>query len=170
MIESRSSNERFRELALLQEIEADPDVSQARLAEELGVAIGTVNWHLKRLVDKGFVKVKRIQRRKLRYIITPEGLGLRAKLTLAYVRQSFSLFREVRQQVRDLLAGLQEEGIHAVRLQGNGDIAEVCRLTCLEQQVDLTDAPHTPALVVDGLDVRIEFNHAYTKKRAENDE
>lgn len=163
MIELRSSNERFRELALLQEIEADPDVSQAKLAEELGVAIGTVNWHLKRLVDKGFVKVKRIRRRKLRYIITPEGLALRAKLTLAYVRQSFSLFREVRQEVCDLLNGLKEEGIQAVRLEGEGDIAEVCRLTCLEQRVNLTDAPHTPAIVVDGLDVRIEFNHVNKK-------
>ena len=144
-------------MALLQEIEADPEVSQAKLAEELGVAIGTVNWHLKRLVEKGFVKVKRIQRRKLRYIITPDGIALRAKLTLAYIQQSFSLFREVRETVRPLLRSLQEQGIHAVRLEGDGDIAEVCRLTCLEQRISLTDSPEAPALVVDGLQVRLDF-------------
>jgi len=159
MIESETSNGRFRDLALLQEIEANPDVSQARLAEELGVAIGTVNWHLKRLVEKGFVKVKRIRRRKLRYIITPDGLALRAGLTLAYVQQSFSLFREVREKVRELLRGLQETGFQSVRLDGEGDIAEVCRLTCLEQHIALTDDPQVPALVVDGLQVRIEFKH-----------
>ena len=43
-------DDEFRDLALLQEVEADPDVSQAKLAEDLGVAIGTVNWHLKRLI------------------------------------------------------------------------------------------------------------------------
>ena len=164
MIESTTSNGHFRDLALLQEIEADPDVSQAKLAEELGVAIGTVNWHLKRLVDKGFVKVKRIRRRKLRYIITPEGLALRAKLTLAYVQQSFSLFRDVRQNVRDILQELQDQGIHSVRLERDGDIAEVCRLTCLEQHISLTDVPQAPALVVDGLEVRIDFNEANKTK------
>ena len=157
MMDTDTSNGHFRELALLQEIEADPDVSQAKLAEELGVAIGTVNWHLKRLVEKGFVKVKRIRRRKLRYIITPEGIALRAKLTLAYIQQSFSLFREVREEVRHLLRDLQVLGISAVRIEGDGDIAEVCRLTCLEQHIRLTDSPSAPALVVDGLKVRLDI-------------
>lgn len=143
-------------MALLQEIEADPDVSQAKLAQELDVAIGTVNWHIKRLVEKGFVKVKRIRRRKLRYIITPEGIALRAKLTLAYIQQSFSLFREVRQDVRCLLQGLQAQGISAVRLEGDGDIAEVCRLTCLEEHIRLTQASSAPTLRVDGLQVRLD--------------
>ena len=60
-----------RELTLLEEIERDPDTNQATLAAKLGVAVGTVNWHLKRLIEKGYVKVKRAERRKLRYIITP---------------------------------------------------------------------------------------------------
>ena len=71
-----------RELDLLTRIEENPDISQANLASELGVAVGTVNWYLKRLVSKGYVKVKRAQRKKLRYIITPEGIALRARLTV----------------------------------------------------------------------------------------
>jgi DNA-binding MarR family transcriptional regulator len=71
-----------RELSLLEHIEHDPDITQATLADQMGVAVGTVNWHLKRLVAKGYVKVKRAQRRKLRYIITPEGIALRAHLTV----------------------------------------------------------------------------------------
>ena len=68
-----SSPDPNRELILLEQIEQDPDVTQATLATKLGVAVGTVNWHLKRLVAKGYVKVKRAQRKKLRYIITPDG-------------------------------------------------------------------------------------------------
>jgi DNA-binding MarR family transcriptional regulator len=147
----------FRDLALLQHIEADPDISQAKLAEKLGVAIGTVNWYLKRMLDKGLIKVKRAQRRKLRYIITPEGLNLRAKLTLDYIQQSFNLFREMRQKVRALLDDLQLHGENAVRLVGDGDIAEVCRLTCLEKHFFLTENLDAPTLVIDGLDIRLEF-------------
>jgi len=98
MINVNFKDEEFCDLALLQKVQADPDVSQAKLAEDLGVAVGTVNWHLKRLVEKGYIKVKRARRRKLRYIITTDGLSLRARLTLAYVQQSFTLFRQVRYQ------------------------------------------------------------------------
>jgi DNA-binding MarR family transcriptional regulator len=71
-----------RDLVILDHIEQDPDASQANLAAQLGVAVGTINWHIKRLIDKGYVKVRRVERRKLRYIITPEGLALRARLTI----------------------------------------------------------------------------------------
>jgi len=158
MIELNQGNDEYRDLALLQAVEADPDISQAKLAEDLDVAIGTVNWHLKRLIEKGFIKVKRARRRKLRYIITPEGISLRAKLTLAYIRDSFKLFRRVRQRVTKLLETLQEHDIHMVRLVGDGDIADVCRLTCMEKHFTFTEHPDTPVLVVEGLHVRLDFD------------
>ena len=74
--------EELHELGLLEEIAQDADTTQSTLAARLGVAVGTVNWYLKRLVAKGYVKVKRAERRKLRYILTPEGIALRAQLTL----------------------------------------------------------------------------------------
>ena len=158
MTDFEINDTQFRDLALLQEIEADPDISQAKLAEKLGVAIGTVNWYLKRMLNKGLIKVKRAQRRKLRYIITPEGLNLRAKLTIDYIQQSFNLFREVQHKVKTLLDDLRHQGENAVRLVGDGDIAEVCRLTCIEKQFTLTETMDAPALVIDGLDIRLELN------------
>ncbi len=155
MNELDHGNEEYRDLALLQGVEADPDISQAKLAEDLGVAIGTVNWHLKRLIEKGFIKVKRIRRRKLRYIITPEGIALRARLTVDYIQQSFRLFRRVRKRVASLLAQLQKQNINVVRIEGDGDVADVCRLTCMEQHFSLTEHPDAPALVVDGFKVKL---------------
>ena len=157
MMDLNQSDADFRDMELLRFIEADPDISQAKLAEDLGVAIGTVNWHLRRLIEKGFVKVKRARRRKLRYIITPDGIALRATLTLDYIRQSFRLFRQVRKRVMSLLAQLQKQGISVVRLEGDGDIADVCRLTCMEQHFALTEHPDAAALVVEDLKVRLDF-------------
>jgi DNA-binding MarR family transcriptional regulator len=137
-----------REMVLLEQIEYDPDVTQASLAAQLGVAVGTVNWHLKRLIAKGYVKVKRAQRRKLHYIITPEGIAFRARLTVNYVEQSLRLYRRVRQRVRDELVEVKRAGYNSVRINGDGDIADICRLTCLEQGVSITDAPDVPVLEV----------------------
>lgn len=127
--------EQQRDLNILEKIEQDPEMTQASLADQLGVAVGTVNWHLKRLVAKGYVKVRRAQRRKLRYIITPEGIALRARLTLDYINTSFQLYRLVRQRMLAVLKKLRARHIRQVRLDGEGDVAEVCRLTCIEQEI-----------------------------------
>lgn len=149
-----------RDLSLLEEIQQDPDTTQANLATRLGVAVGTVNWHLKRLIAKGYVKVKRAERRKLRYIITPEGLALRARLTVAYVEQSMSLYRHTRTQSQELLSRVKDRGYAQVRIVGKGDIADVCRLTSLEnglKVLETQDGAETPKLVVEGKDLKLEW-------------
>jgi DNA-binding MarR family transcriptional regulator len=162
-----------RELILLEHIEHDPDVTQATLAAQLGVAVGTVNWHLKRLVAKGYVKVKRAQRRKLRYIITPEGIAFRARLTVNYIETSMRLYRRVRERVRELLAEVKQAGYDRILIVtdgdiGEGDIVEICRLTCLEQSISIAEpgpdtydnpfVPKIPTLEVHGVRVFLRWD------------
>jgi DNA-binding MarR family transcriptional regulator len=147
------TTENTRELNLLESIEHDPDVTQASLATQLGVAVGTVNWHLKRLVSKGYVKVKRAERRKLRYIITPEGIALRARLTVDFVEQQFNLYRRVRQRVKEAVDQAHAEGVTRIRISGEGDVADICRLTCIERGLSIVDDPSAPTLEVRGLKV-----------------
>ena len=149
-----------RDLILLEQIADDPDINQATLAEMLDVAVGTVNWHIKRLVAKGYVKAKRAQRKKLRYIITPEGLALRAKLTVQYIENQMRLYRETRTRVKELLAEIKAEGHQQVSIRGDSEIADVCRLTCLEQGLEVVDREELPQLVVEGYAVSLVRDRA----------
>jgi DNA-binding MarR family transcriptional regulator len=152
------STEATRELALLEHIESDPDVTQASLATQLGVAVGTVNWHLKRLIAKGYVKIKRAERKKLRYIITPEGIALRAHLTVDYIEQQFLLYRNTRQKVREQLDQIKAAGFSEVSIRGEGDVADICRLSCLEQGITVTTDSKAPLLDVVGLKVQLNLD------------
>lgn len=152
--------ENTRELTLLEQIEHDPDVTQASLATQLGVAVGTVNWHLKRLVEKGYIKVKRAERKKLRYIITPEGLALRARLTVDYIERSFDLYRKTRQRVRAHLDEVKKAGYARIRLVGEGDVADICRLSCLEQGIEIVKDGSVPVLEVKGFKVILQWEAA----------
>ena len=153
-----TANEELRELTLLEKIENDPDVNQSVLATQLGVAVGTVNWHLKRLIAKGYVKVMRAERKKLRYIITPEGIALRARLAVDYVERSFSIYRRTRQRVREFLTEVQKAGYEKVRILGKGDVVDICRLTCLEQGIEVVTEKSAPALLVDGFKVTLQMD------------
>ena len=150
--------ENVRELTLLEQIERDPDVTQASLATQLGVAVGTVNWHIKRLVAKGYVKVKRAERKKLRYIITPEGIALRARLTVDYIERSFDLYRRTRQRVKTHLSEVKKAGYDRVRLIGEGDVADICRLSCLEQDIQIVPDGNFPKLEVKGFKVLLNMD------------
>jgi DNA-binding MarR family transcriptional regulator len=140
-------------LRILEHIEHDPEVTQAHLAAQLGVAVGSVNWYLKRLIAKGFVKVTQLQRRRLRYLITPQGIGEKARLTLSFMEVSLQVYRRIRSQSRALLAQVRTRGYQRVRVLGDGDVAEIIRLTCLEQEIGVaesdTGGPY-PAVVVSG--------------------
>lgn len=151
-----STNDELRELSLLEQIESDPDVNQSALATQLGVAVGTVNWHLKRLIAKGAVKVSRAERKKLRYIITPEGLALRARLAVDYVERSFSVYRRTRQRVKDHISKIRQAGHDRIRIVGSGDVADICKLTCLEQGIAVVSDKNAPALILDGYKIRLD--------------
>lgn len=102
-----------------------------------GVAVGSVNWYVKRLINKGYIKVTHLQRRKLHYFLTPSGLALKVKLTRSYMEVSLSVYRELRQAAQKILAGVRAVGYEAVRLEGDDEAAEILRLTCVEQGVKI---------------------------------
>lgn len=157
MTNTNSENE-HRDLELLNHITVDPDASQATLASQLGVAVGTINWHLKRLIEKGYVKVRRAERRKLKYIITPEGIALRAKLTLNYIQTSLGLYRLIRERSLKALQEVRRAGFNAIRIEGDGDVAEICRLTCLEQNFEINETSKAlPVIRIDEMKLMVSF-------------
>lgn len=144
------------DLTILEYIEKEPDTTQASLAKRLGVAVGTINWHLKRLIEKGYIKVKRAERKKLRYIITPEGISLRAKLLIDFIQSSMEVYRLVRGRSKKAIVDLQQEGWNQVRIEGDGEIAEILKLTCLEHGLLINNNGNYPKLKVIGLKIFTE--------------
>ncbi len=132
-------------LALLLVRHDPPPQREVDLAAQVGVAVGTVNWHLKRLAAKGLIKIKRIGRWRWQYLLTPQGIAQKAKLTAAYVKNSMSLYREVRQQALDCFSQVRAAGFERVGLDGEGELLEVCRLTALEQGIKVLPTPRADA-------------------------
>ena len=133
-----------RDLRILEALEHNPETTQANLATRLGVSVGSVNWYLKRLIRKGYVKATRMQRSRLKYFVTPEGLALKARLTSQYMEVSLRVYRELRQAARETLASVRERGYTAVRADGQNGAMEIFRLTCLEEGVSVEKSPSSP--------------------------
>lgn len=145
------------DLTILEHIEHSPDTTQATMAEKIGVAVGTVNWHLKRLITKGYIKVQRAERKKLKYIITPEGITLRARLLMDYIQSSMQLYRLVRDRSLEAIAAIKQDGYESARVEGAGEVAEILKLICMEQGIEVEDhRDQRVTLKVTGLKIFIE--------------
>ena len=144
-----------RDLRVLEQIEGNPDMTQVDLAARLDVAVGSVNWYLKRLINKGYVKVRQMRGRRLRYLITPQGIAEKARLTTSFMQVSMRLYRETRVAARQYLSEIRKAGYGEVHIEGDNDLTEVCYLTCLEQDVQVVDAPQlsVPTLRVEGMEL-----------------
>ena len=156
------------DLEILNHIEENPDTTQADLATQLGVAVGSVNWYIKRLINKGYIKVTQMQRRRLRYLLTPQGITQKTRLTRKFMQASLHWYRETRQTSKGFIEQVTAVGFDTVCIKGDGDLAEVVYLTCLEAGIMIHEEidPTYPIFRIDGFktlldwpeDVRTEDN------------
>ena len=93
-------------LAILKHIQINPEASQRELAQELGVSVGKVNYCLRALIDKGFVKAGNFKRNadKLSYLylLTPKGLEEKASLTANFLKRKIAEHEMITQEIAQL--------------------------------------------------------------------
>jgi EPS-associated MarR family transcriptional regulator len=94
---------RYRILKLL---EADPHASQRRIADELGISLGRVNYCLKALIDKGLVKVNNFRnnanKRTYLYLLTPQGIEEKTKVTVQFLQVKMAEYEAVKREIEEL--------------------------------------------------------------------
>ena len=89
---------------VLRKIKKVPESSQRELAEELGFSLGKLNYCLKSLQKKGFIKLKNFQKQPnkikyLKYVITPKGISERTKLTLNFMKRKMKEYDELKKEL-----------------------------------------------------------------------
>lgn len=110
MIESRLDEIRYRVFKVL---ETNPRISQRELADELGISLGKVNYCLKELIKKGFVKVTNFKnsqsKRAYLYYLTPTGADEKVRVTYRFLRAKIEEFEALKAEI-DQLAIMEEQG------------------------------------------------------------
>ena len=126
-----------RDLLLLNEVEQNSSVTQRSLATKLGVALGLANLYLKRLARKGYIKITTIPPHRIRYLLTPQGLAEKSRLTYQYMQYSLSHYRDMRARLREVLVRAVERGVKRVVIYGTGEFSEMAYLSLREMNLTL---------------------------------
>ena len=150
------------EYALLDEIAKDSMVTQANLSQRLGIAVGSVNWYIKRLISRGWVKVSHLDRTRLQYDLTPEGVTVFSERAMQYAKDSLQVYKLFRQKAKAVVSELRAQGITHVYLDGGDEIMDILRLTCLEADVSLDAAPGS--VILNNVDQEYQIIYPEMKK------
>ena len=93
-------------LRVLRALEANPELTQRQLAAELGVSLGGVNYALKALVERGFVKADNFRKSGNKvaylYVLTPKGVAEKASLAGAFLGQKLAEYEVLKQEIKAL--------------------------------------------------------------------
>ena len=125
-----------RDLLLLSEVERDAGVTQRSLSTKLGVALGLTNLYLKRLARKGCIKITTIPRNRIQYLLTPQGLAEKSRLTYLYMQHSLSYYRDMRARLKAMMSRLDGSHGQRVVIYGTTELAELAYLSLREMNID----------------------------------
>jgi EPS-associated MarR family transcriptional regulator len=93
----------FRVMRILQE---NPDLTQRELAEKLGVSVGGLNYCLKALMGKGWVKMQNFQvsKKKFKYVylLTPQGIAEKVALTTRFLERKMQEYKTLKAEIDSL--------------------------------------------------------------------
>ena len=94
---------------LLKSLEQDANLTQRQLSEELGISLGKVNYCLKSLIQRGFVKINNFKNsnHKLQYsyLLTPKGIEEKTKLTIEFLKVKTEEYEALKEEVERIKNG-----------------------------------------------------------------
>lgn len=100
-----ASNDETR-YPLLRALEQDPAVSQRALARALGISLGKVNYCLRALIARGWVKAGNFARSERKsayaYLLTPAGLAAKARITRRFLHQRLAEYKALQDEIETL--------------------------------------------------------------------
>jgi DNA-binding MarR family transcriptional regulator len=134
--------ESLREMRVLEEIEANPGLSQREAAERLGVAVGIVNSLIHALVRKGLVKVRGENNRTITYHLTKAGVLQKSRLAFEWTMNTIDFYRDARGKVAARLAAMAATGLTDVVILGTNELAEIAAIVSAEAGVNVIGAAY----------------------------
>lgn len=134
---NKKENSEVYSLGVLQAIGERSDVSQRRLAQRLGVALGLVNSYTKRCIRKGWVKAQQVPGNRYLYYLTPKGFMEKSRLSASYLTSSMDFYRRAGSSCLAAFDACGLRGWQKIALCGVSDLAEIAFIRSHEHDIEI---------------------------------
>jgi len=117
------------EFKIIDEIGKDLNTTQRKISHRIGLSLGMTNLVIKKLIAKGYVKVKGLDRRRVQYILTPRGFTEKVKKTHRYLLGTIDTLKKVKEKIQDTVLEYYEKGERNFTILGKGELADIVEIS-----------------------------------------
>jgi DNA-binding MarR family transcriptional regulator len=128
-----SMNKADTELSIMESIataSTSSELTQREIARSSGLSLGMTNALLKRLAERGWIKLNRISTRTIRYALSPEGVAEIARRSAAYFKRSARNAEVYRERLEGFVLGRLNEGVGTIILVGSSELDFLLEFIC----------------------------------------
>jgi DNA-binding MarR family transcriptional regulator len=117
-----------KEFKVIEAISENSNISQRDIAGKSGMSLGLANILINRLIKKGYLKAKKLNARKVSYMVTPKGLKQKARRSYHFMKKNFSVILKLRQIIEDYARKKYTQGNRTFIVTGVGELADITEL------------------------------------------
>ena len=118
-----------KELKVIEELSRTGHITQREISDKLEISLGMVNIILKRLINKGYVKVRGLSKRRLQYILTPKGFTEKARKSYKYFIKTVNTVKEMKVKIQALVLKEYTKGERRFVILGEGELADIVEIS-----------------------------------------
>ena len=138
-----------KDFKVLDALDGKPITTQRQLSEHTGISLGQINYVLRRLLEKGMVKVSNFRKNtnKLSYVykLTPAGIEARSRLAVNFVVSRLREYHQLQRRLSRRLQELERKGKVSIVFVGPAIVNEFVETTISEEKLKLQLVAHLPA-------------------------
>jgi DNA-binding MarR family transcriptional regulator len=125
-----------KESIILEHIYYNDSLKQRELAAKAGISLGMTNAVLKRLIEKGWLEVKRLNNRNISYVVSPAGIEELFKRSYSYFKRTVGDVRLYKEGIERLVSNAAKAGYSMIVLVGNSDLDFIVDFVCWKANVE----------------------------------
>ena len=131
-----------REFELINIIGAELVPSQRDISRQMDLSLGMTNMLIHRLLTKGYIRIKQLNKKKVEYILTPKGFAEKMQKSIKYTMKTINSIGLIKKSLTEVLNRAYEQGDRKFYILGQSDLAGLIEIVLKEKFHDAYKIAH----------------------------
>ena len=121
-----------REFELINIVGGQLAANQRDLSRHMNISLGMTNMLIRRLVTKGYIRIKQLDRRKVEYILTPKGFSEKMRKSVKYTLKTINSIGLIKKNILNILKDFHAKGVRKFYILGASDLGGLIEMAIRE--------------------------------------
>jgi DNA-binding MarR family transcriptional regulator len=122
-----------REFELINIIGGELGANQRDLSRQMELSLGMTNMLIRRMLSKGYIRIKQLNKNKVEYLLTPKGFAEKMQKSVNYTMKTINSIGLIKRRLSEVLSAAWQEGHRKFYILGDSDLAGLIEIVLKEQ-------------------------------------